>query len=70
MGASVLFVVLSFIWAFGASLAVGKQVQGPSDLTRLSADEREMIESACGLDRQVSNPAQHYYDCIRRQLAA
>jgi len=70
MGASVLLVVLSFIWAFAASLAVGKQVQGPSDLTRLSADEREMIESACGLDRQISSPAQHYYDCIRRQLAA
>ncbi len=68
MGASVFFVVL--IFPFAASLSLGKQLQGPSDFTRWSADEREMITSACGLDRQLDVPAQHYSDCIRSQLAA
>jgi Restriction endonuclease/DnaJ domain len=70
MGSSVLFVVLSLVLPFAASLSLGKQVQGAPDLARLSADEREMITSACGLDRQIDGPAQYYYDCIRNQLAA
>jgi Restriction endonuclease/DnaJ domain len=69
MALSVLFVVLSLIFPF-AGLSLGKQVEAPSDLTRLSTDEREMITSACGLDRQINGPAQHYYDCIGSQLAA
>jgi Restriction endonuclease/DnaJ domain len=69
MGSSVLFVVFSLIFPL-AGLSLGKQVQVISDLTRLSTDERAMITSACGLDRQINGPAQHYYDCIRSQLGA
>jgi DnaJ-domain-containing protein 1 len=70
MGSRVVFVVLSLVFSFATSLSLGKQVQSPTDLTRLSADEREMITSACGLDRQTSGPAQYYDGCIRGQLAA
>jgi DnaJ-domain-containing protein 1 len=70
MGSSVVSVVLSLVFFFAASLSLGKQVQSPADLMRLSAGEREMIASACGLDRQTNNPTQYYDDCIRGQLAA
>lgn len=69
MGSSVLIVGLSLIFSF-AGLSFGKQVEAPSDLARLSTDEREMITSACGLDGRTNGPAQHYFDCIRSQLAA
>ena len=70
VGSSVLFVVLSLIFFPAASPWLGGPDQGPPDLTRLSADERQMIASACRLDSQINSPAQYYYECIRSQLAA
>jgi hypothetical protein len=70
MGSRVLFFVIFFLMFPLAGLSLGEQVQGPSDLTRLSANELQMITSACGLDRQISGPAQYFDNCIRSQLAA
>jgi DnaJ-domain-containing protein 1 len=70
MGSKVVFVVLSLILLLAARLTLAKQVQASPDFARLSVDEREMITSACGLDRHTNDTTQYYYDCIRSQLAA
>ena len=70
MGSSVRLVFPFLVITVTPGLSFGNQVRGPSDLTRLSADERAMITSACGLDRQTNRTAEYYYDCIRDQQAA
>jgi hypothetical protein len=51
------------------SAAALQQAVDTSDLRPLSNDNREMIESACGVDRRFHGPAA-YRDCVGKQLAA
>ena len=42
---------------------------GAPDLSKLSSEDRDMIDSACSSERTFDGPAA-YYACVRKQLAA